>query len=432
MSLNLNPAYVASHWEAVEIGAAKSGRTPDRGDWRMVREVFVADTDAEAMRLSVGCNMGRMMREYFLPLLGQFGFLEYLKHDPSVPDSDVTPEYCAKHNWIVGSPKTVVEKIEKIYDEVGGFGQLLVFGFDYADNPQGLAALARAAGQGGAAQGAAPQAEDRPSWRRNSPPPRQAASSGACASGPLRDLHARDQGEAALAVGPEDRGLAFADVEPVLAEGVDDVGLVADQDDVGAGRRRRRCQRAQGGHPAVVLVRRDDEPALGEVGRRRHLAEAQQGAGLDGALELAGLDLADGNLQRAKRVAHRLGRGAARIVELALVSRILRVERIGIGLIGIGRAMAHDDDVAAVAQRGNPGGSRRRRLGQRGHNPQESEEAGETKAMQQHEHFSSKAAENRRTSLFCQPAWRFDSSAAAANPIAAISMMPARPHNTGV
>lgn len=45
----------------------------------------------------------------------------------------MTPEYCAKHNWIVGSPKTVVEKIEKIYDEVGGFGQLLVFGFDYVE-----------------------------------------------------------------------------------------------------------------------------------------------------------------------------------------------------------------------------------------------------------------------------------------------------------
>jgi alkanesulfonate monooxygenase SsuD/methylene tetrahydromethanopterin reductase-like flavin-dependent oxidoreductase (luciferase family) len=80
--------------------------------------------------------MGRMMREYFLPLLGQFGFLEYLKHDQSVADSDVTPDYCAKHNWIVGSPRTVIEKIEKIYDEVGGFGQLLVFGFDYADNPK--------------------------------------------------------------------------------------------------------------------------------------------------------------------------------------------------------------------------------------------------------------------------------------------------------
>jgi len=98
--------------------------------------VFVADSDAEAMKLSVGSYMGRMMREYFLPLLGQFGFLEYLKHDPGTADSDVTPEYCARHNWIVGSPKTVVDKIEKIYDEVGGFGQLLVFGFDYADNPQ--------------------------------------------------------------------------------------------------------------------------------------------------------------------------------------------------------------------------------------------------------------------------------------------------------
>jgi alkanesulfonate monooxygenase SsuD/methylene tetrahydromethanopterin reductase-like flavin-dependent oxidoreductase (luciferase family) len=136
MSLNLNPAYVGSHWEAVEAGAAKVGRTADRGEWRMNREIFVADTDEEAMKLSVGSYMGRMMREYFLPLLAQFGFLEYLKHDPSVPDSDVTPEYCAKHNWIVGSPKTVIEKIEKIYDDVGGFGQLLVFGFDYADNPQ--------------------------------------------------------------------------------------------------------------------------------------------------------------------------------------------------------------------------------------------------------------------------------------------------------
>jgi len=102
LSLNLNPAYVASHWEAVEIGAARAGRTPQRSDWRLVREVFVAETDAEAWRLSAGGMMGRMMREYFLPLLGNFGFLEFLKHDPNVADSDVTPEYCAEHNWLIG------------------------------------------------------------------------------------------------------------------------------------------------------------------------------------------------------------------------------------------------------------------------------------------------------------------------------------------
>jgi len=136
MSLNLNPAYVASHWDAVEAGAKKGGRVANRNDWRMVREVFVAETDEEAWRLSVGGMMGRMMREYFLPLLEQFGFKEYLKHSPEVPDSDVTVEYCAKHNWLIGSPKTVAERLEQVYAEVGGFGSLLVFGFDYSENPQ--------------------------------------------------------------------------------------------------------------------------------------------------------------------------------------------------------------------------------------------------------------------------------------------------------
>ena len=136
MSLNLNPAYVGSHWEAVEEGARRTGRRPNRGEWRMVREIFVAETDAEAWRLSVGGMMGRMMQEYFLPLLSAFGFKEYLKHDPSVPDSDVTPEYCARHNWLIGSPSTVAEKLERVYDEVGGFGTLLVFGFDYSENPE--------------------------------------------------------------------------------------------------------------------------------------------------------------------------------------------------------------------------------------------------------------------------------------------------------
>jgi alkanesulfonate monooxygenase SsuD/methylene tetrahydromethanopterin reductase-like flavin-dependent oxidoreductase (luciferase family) len=136
LSLNLNAGYIASHWDAVEEGARRTGRTPHRSDWRLVREVFVAETDAEAWRLSVGDMMGRMMREYFLQLLGNFGFLEFLKHDPDVPDSDVTPEYCARHNWLIGSPSTVAEKLEAVHDEVGGFGGLLVFGFDYAEKPE--------------------------------------------------------------------------------------------------------------------------------------------------------------------------------------------------------------------------------------------------------------------------------------------------------
>jgi alkanesulfonate monooxygenase SsuD/methylene tetrahydromethanopterin reductase-like flavin-dependent oxidoreductase (luciferase family) len=136
MSLNLNPSYVATHWESVEEGARRSGRTPQRKDWRLVREIFVADTDEAAWRLSVGGQMGRMMREYFLPLLTDVGVIQFLKHDENVADSDVTPEYCAKHNWLIGSPTTVVEKIERMYAEVGGFGSLLLFCFDYSETPE--------------------------------------------------------------------------------------------------------------------------------------------------------------------------------------------------------------------------------------------------------------------------------------------------------
>ena len=152
MSLNLNPAYVGSHWESVEMGAARSGRTPKRSEWRLVREVFIADTDAEAMRLSAGGMMGRMMKEYFLPLLSSFQFTEFLKHKPDVPDSDVTPEYCAQAQ-LAGrltvdggqSPPRDLRAGGRLRDAAALLLRLL-------GEPQGLAALDGAAGQGGHAE----------------------------------------------------------------------------------------------------------------------------------------------------------------------------------------------------------------------------------------------------------------------------------------
>jgi alkanesulfonate monooxygenase SsuD/methylene tetrahydromethanopterin reductase-like flavin-dependent oxidoreductase (luciferase family) len=135
MSLNLNSGYLKGHWEAVEEGAASKGRTANRKDWRMVREVLVADTDEEAYRLAMG-PMARMTEEYSLTVVRTFKMEKFLKHDPSVPDSDLTAAYLAKHSWLIGSPETVTRKIQELYDEVGGFGKLLVLGFDYLDNPK--------------------------------------------------------------------------------------------------------------------------------------------------------------------------------------------------------------------------------------------------------------------------------------------------------
>ncbi len=135
MSLNLNPNYVASHWDSYAAGAQRAGHEVSRREWRMVREIFVAPTDEEAWELSVNGPMGRMMTEYFLPLLEAFEFHDYLKADDDPVAGAVDAAYCARNNWFIGSPETVADKIEKVYADVGGFGHLLLFNFDYVDNP---------------------------------------------------------------------------------------------------------------------------------------------------------------------------------------------------------------------------------------------------------------------------------------------------------
>lgn len=136
MSLNIHPNYAATHWAAVEEGAEKAGRTADRKDWKVVREVFVADTDAEARRLALDGMLARCYREYLLPLFGSFGFTPLFKHDPEVADADVTPEYLVDHGWLVGSPDTVAEKLAQMHEDLGGFGTLLMFTTDYSENPE--------------------------------------------------------------------------------------------------------------------------------------------------------------------------------------------------------------------------------------------------------------------------------------------------------
>lgn len=136
MSLNMSPSYVATHWEAIKQGAESTGRTPSRQDWRILREVFVAETDAEARRWAVDGPMGQAIGEYTLPLLRDLGALPLLKRDPDTPDDDITVEWLADNCWLVGSPETVVEKFERMYEELGGFGHLMFLSFDFSEHPE--------------------------------------------------------------------------------------------------------------------------------------------------------------------------------------------------------------------------------------------------------------------------------------------------------
>jgi len=134
LSLCLSDAYLASHWASIEEGAAAVGKVADRAKWRVGRDIFVADTDAEAKNLAINSLMGENYRAYFLPLFKHYKLLSALKHDPDVPDSDVTVEYLADNCWVVGSPNRVEDKIGTMLRKSGGFGCLLATSYDHLEN----------------------------------------------------------------------------------------------------------------------------------------------------------------------------------------------------------------------------------------------------------------------------------------------------------
>ena len=105
-----------------------------------MREVFVAETDQEAIRHCLAGGVGAFLEGYWLPLMKGVGLLGMYKTDPEMPDSEVTPEFVLRTAAMVGSVDTVVERIETVSDATGGFGTLLQLGHDFAATPEPLRA----------------------------------------------------------------------------------------------------------------------------------------------------------------------------------------------------------------------------------------------------------------------------------------------------
>ena len=96
MSLGLNAVYVGSHWDSVEEGAKSAGTTPpSRSEWRIVRDVWVADTDEEAREGALNGMLGRAWRDYLHPSFPSepTPSINFMKHSDDIPNEDVNLEY---------------------------------------------------------------------------------------------------------------------------------------------------------------------------------------------------------------------------------------------------------------------------------------------------------------------------------------------------
>jgi alkanesulfonate monooxygenase SsuD/methylene tetrahydromethanopterin reductase-like flavin-dependent oxidoreductase (luciferase family) len=133
MSLASSSEALRTHWDAYRQGAEAAGRTPDRKDWRVCKEIVVAETDAKAVKLAVDGGLGEYLSGYLRPVSRKAALAAGAPYN----EADYTPEHMLEHTWIVGSPATVREKIEALQHDTGGFGVLLVFACDYRAQPEG-------------------------------------------------------------------------------------------------------------------------------------------------------------------------------------------------------------------------------------------------------------------------------------------------------
>ena len=121
------------HWEKVEQGAGSSGKTADRREWRIARDVYVGATPKTA-REEARVVLGRPFEEHQWINRKDGNALGAVKIDPSMPDEAVDVGYMMDNMWIVGDPEECAEKIRQLYQDVGGFGTLLTITQDPDDH----------------------------------------------------------------------------------------------------------------------------------------------------------------------------------------------------------------------------------------------------------------------------------------------------------
>ncbi len=122
-SPTLSVPNLTGHWEEYEAGAASAGRTANRSQWHIARDVLVAPTAQEARERAneiLVHNYHTHQEPNRQPSL-----LAGSKNDPDMPDDAIDVEYLMDNVWIVGDPQECADKIRSIYGEVGGFGTLL-------------------------------------------------------------------------------------------------------------------------------------------------------------------------------------------------------------------------------------------------------------------------------------------------------------------
>lgn len=149
ISANFNaPWIVRSHWEAYKAGAEAAGRKADPATWRVARTVLVTETDQEAEDyVARPDNAIRAYYNYLFTQLTRAGAIKIFMMAPDTKPEEITLQKVMDSMVIVGSPRTVVDKLASFRDEVGPFGGLLCTFHEWDEKEMWKVSLRRLVGE---------------------------------------------------------------------------------------------------------------------------------------------------------------------------------------------------------------------------------------------------------------------------------------------
>lgn len=130
----LLPKWVATHWPNYVEGCEQGGRPADPANWRVAKNICVADDMATAKRYAR--DPGSPYVLYYSQLLQKMRAgkrLNLFKEDQNMPDEDVTLDMVLDQLVIYGDPSSVAEQVLAFREDIGDFGHLVYAGHDWTD-----------------------------------------------------------------------------------------------------------------------------------------------------------------------------------------------------------------------------------------------------------------------------------------------------------
>ena len=120
-------------WSFAEESAAKHNRTVDRSTWRIVMSWHIAETRDKA-RQEAKEGLFRHNNEYTVGTLAAGEGTIFKTPDEAVDVTAFSDDSVA----VIGTPRDLVERIEKMIDVTGGFGTAIGFVHDWANRADTL------------------------------------------------------------------------------------------------------------------------------------------------------------------------------------------------------------------------------------------------------------------------------------------------------